>query len=78
MYFRFECFIGKEIAKSEVMTPPPQPKRLPRDWQNRAIYTKGSWMLIKFGEKSYILRGIIRVIKVSTGKLRVAKIILLM
>lgn len=60
------------------MTPSPEPRELPRDWQNWTICTKESWMLIKFRENHiFYFKRIIRVIKVSIGKLRVAKVILL-
>lgn len=66
------------MAKTEMVTPPPEPRELPRDWQNWTICTKGSCMLIKFTEKNHIIKSFIRVTKVSIGKLRVAKVILLM
>lgn len=71
--------LGKKTAKSEIMTPPLEPGELPRDRQNWPTCTKVSWMLIKFTEKNgiFYFKRIITTINISIGKLRVAKVILL-
>lgn len=44
------ALLGK-IAESEILTPSPERRELPNDWQKWTICTKRSEMLIKFTEK---------------------------